>query len=151
MNGTITGMINRRIIWGGVAAGVLCHILQGLAAYLIFDRFYLENPDIVRDATLLVGVYYLIINMILGIAVASLTWLLSSVWTEALWKIGLKAGFLIWAVSSPIWIIKRQILLRLSNWLLFEIVTDLIVYAVIGMVAGLLVGRRIGDREKETT
>jgi len=47
---------NKKTIWAGLAAGVLGHILQGFGAYLLFDRFYLENPDLVRDSDMIVAV-----------------------------------------------------------------------------------------------
>ncbi len=143
-------MINKRVMWSGIAAGVLCHILQGTGAYFIFDRFYFENPDIVRDPGLIVGVYYLLINLLLGLVIAHLAYFLKGVWEEAGWITGLKAGLFIWAGSSPIWIAKQQILLKLSNWLLLEIILDAVIYSVVGIVTGYLVGRRILDKRKET-
>ncbi|MFH1700940.1 MAG: hypothetical protein ABIE07_10165 [Candidatus Zixiibacteriota bacterium] len=137
----------KRIILAGAAAGVLCHIFQGTAAYLLFDRYYLANPDIVRDSTRIVGFYYLILNSIVGVAIAYLSALLMKVFDEPDWRVEIKSGLIIWAASSPVWIIKRQIILKLSNWLLFEIVLDFLIYAIIGAVAGYLVGRGIIDED----
>lgn len=146
---TIPFMVNKRILWAGVAAGVLCHILQGSGAYLLFDRFYFENPDIVRDPGLIVGVYYLIINVVLGIVMAHLAYYFHAVWETASWNIGLRAGIVLWAGSSPIWIAKRQILLKLSNWLLLEIIADAIIYSLVGILAGYLVGIIVRREAKE--
>ena len=142
-------MLNKRIIWSGLAAGVLCHILQGVAAYLVFDRFYLQNPDLIRDSSMLVGFFYLAINLIVGLVIALLAHYLKRVWTVSDWQIGLRAGLIVWAASSPVFILRRQILLNLSNWLLLEIPVDLAIYAVIGMVAGFLTGRGIIDTGKD--
>lgn len=142
-------MINKRIFWVGLAVGVLLHILQGAGAYLLFDRFYLQNPDIVRDPGLIVGVYYLLINLALGIVIAHLAYYFHAVWSQGSWKIGLKAGLILWAGSSPIWIVKRQILLKLSNWLLLEIIADLIVYSLAGILAGYLAGIVIRKEREE--
>ncbi|MEZ5357657.1 MAG: hypothetical protein R3F48_02420 [Candidatus Zixiibacteriota bacterium] len=142
-------MINKRIVWAGLAAGVLCHFLQGSGAYFIFDRFYFENPDIVRDPGLIVGIYYLLINMVLGVVIAHLAYYFHGVWEDTSWKIGLRAGLILWAGSSPIWIAKRQILLKLSNWLLLEIIFDLIVFGLVGILAGFLVGIIIRREAKE--
>lgn len=137
----------KRIILAGAAAGVLCHIFQGTAAYLFFDRFYLANPDIVRDSTRLVGFYYMILNLIVGLAIAYLSALLLKLLDESDWRVGIKSALLIWVASSPVWIIKRQIILNLSNWLLFEMVVDLFIYGLIGAVAGFLLGRGIIDKD----
>ncbi|MEE9443851.1 MAG: hypothetical protein V3V99_14400 [candidate division Zixibacteria bacterium] len=137
----------KRIILAGAAAGVLCHIFQGTAAFLIFDRFYLANPDIVRDSTHLVGFYYLVLNLIVGVAIAYLSALLLKFLDEPDWRVGIKSGLIIWVASSPVWIIKRQIVLNLSNWLLFEIVIDFLIYGIIGAVAGFLLGRGIIDKD----
>lgn len=142
-------MLNKRVIWSGLAAGVLCHILQGTAAYLFLDRFYLQNPDMIRDSSMLVGVFYIILNLITGLVVAHLTYYLKSIWTVSDWQIGVRAGLIVWAASSPVFIIKRQIILNLSHWLLLEIPVDLVTYAVIGAVAGFLTGRGIIDSGKE--
>ena len=142
-------MSNKRVVWAGLAAGVLCHFMQGTAAYLFFDRFYLANPDIIRDSSHLVGIYYLFLNLIVGLVIAHLTYWLKAIWDEVDWLTGIKAALVIWAGSSPVWIIKRQILINLSNWLLLEIVADFIIYAVIGAVAGYLVGRGITEPGEE--
>ncbi|MCK5126053.1 MAG: hypothetical protein KAR42_07340 [candidate division Zixibacteria bacterium] len=142
-------MINKRIILSGVAAGVICHFMQSSGAYLFFDRYYLESPDIVRDSTYLVGVYYLLLNLLVGQVVAHLACYLKSVWEAPGWQIGIRAGLILWAASSPVWIIKRQILLKLSNWLLLEIVFDLAVYIIIGAIAGLITGRLTAESNEE--
>ena len=141
-------MFNKKTIWAGLAAGVLGHIMQGMDAYLFFDRFYLENPDLVRDSGMIVAVYYLALNLLIGVVIAHLAVYLRNTWKEADWKVGIRAGFIIWAASSPVFIIKRQILLRLSNWLLLEIAADLVIYVIMGAVAGFLAGRGIIEKEK---
>lgn len=138
-------MLNKRIIWAGLAAGVLGHILQGIGAYLVFDRFYLENVDLVRDSGMIVSFYYLALNLVVGLVIAYLSYYLQKLKSGADWRTGVRAGLIIWAASSPVFIIKRQIVLKLSNWLLLEIVADLIIYLVIGAAAGFLIGRGIID------
>lgn len=139
--------IDKKTIWAGLAAGVMGHIMQGLAAFFLFDRFYLENPDLIRNSSLLVAVYYLALNLIVGLVIAYLAETLMKLWDDPDWKVGIKSGLLVWVASSPVFIIKRQIMLQLSNWLLFEIVTDFIIYAVMGATAGFLVGRGIVLKE----
>jgi len=139
--------IDKKTIWAGLAAGVMGHIMQGLAAFFLFDRFYLENPDLIRNSSLLVAVYYLALNLIVGLVIAYLAETLMKLWDDPDWKVGIKSGLLVWVASSPVFIIKRQIMLQLSNWLLFEIVTDFIIYAVMGATAGFLVGRGIVQKE----
>ena len=133
----------KKLIAAGLAAGLLCHILQGTAAYLVIDRFYLENPDLVRDSSRIVGLYYMALNMIVGLAMAYLSLQFRKSLGDSDWLSGIKAGLILWVASSPIYIIKRQIIFDLSNWLLLEIVTDLIIYVVVGATAGFLVGRGI--------
>ena len=140
-------MGNRKVTWAGLAAGVLGHILQGMLAFLIFDHFYLESPELVRDLGQMVAVYYLALNMLTGVVIAYLAHYLKNVWAGPDWLVGIKAGLLLWAGSSPVFAIKRQIMFKLSNWLLFEIITDLLIYALIGAVAGFLSGRGIVDKE----
>ncbi len=147
---TRSHMTNKKIIWAGLAAGVLGHILQGFAAYLVFDRFYLENPELVRDSVKLVVVYYLALNMVVGLVIAHLAYYLSRVWRGPDWLVGIRAAWLIWAASSAVFVIKRQIILRLSNWLLLEIAADFIIYAVMGALAGFLVGRGIIEKKELT-
>ncbi len=139
--------IDKKTIWAGLAAGVLGHILQGLVAFSLFDRFYFENPDLIRNSSWLVAIYYLALNLIVGLVIAYLAETLMKVWKDPDWKVGLKIGLLVWAASSPVFIVKRQIILQLSNWLLFEIVTDFIIYGVMGATAGFLVGRGIIQKE----
>ncbi|NMC42368.1 MAG: hypothetical protein GYA46_00470 [candidate division Zixibacteria bacterium] len=134
-----------------MAAGVLCHMLQGFAAFLFFDRLYLQNAELARDAGRMVGLAYLVVNLGVGIVIAALTWYLHKVWTGDDWQVGMKTGIIIWAASSPVFILKRQIILSLSQWLLLEIVTDLIIYAFIGAVAGLLIGRGAAEPHQEAT
>lgn len=141
----------KRIFWAGLAAGVLCHMLQGFAAFLFFDRLYLQNAELVRDAGRIVGLAYLVVNLAVGIVIAHLAWYLHKVWTGNDWQVGMKTGIIIWAASSPVFILKRQIILSLSQWLLLEIVTDLIIYAFIGAVAGLLIGRGAAEPNQEAT
>jgi hypothetical protein len=141
---------NKKTIWAGLAAGVLGHILQGFGAYLFFDLFYLQNPDLVRDSDMIVAVYYLGINLVIGLVIAHLSVILTRVWNQADWLVGIKAGLIIWAASSPVFIIKRQIILRLSNWLLLEIAADLIIYVIMGAVAGFLAGRGIIEKESKS-
>jgi hypothetical protein len=141
-------MLNKKVIWAGLAAGVLCHILQGFGAFLIFDHFYLQSPDLVRDSGWIVAIYYLLLNLVTGLVIAHLAHFLMRVWKGADWEIGLKTGVVVWAASSVVFVIKRQILLRLSGWLALEIVADLIIYAVAGALAGYLVGRGIVEKEK---
>ena len=141
-------VFNRKTIWAGLAAGVMGHILQGMGAYLAFDRFYLENPELVRDSGMIVAVYYLAINLVVGLVIAHLSVYLRNTWMEAEWIVGVRAGFIIWAASSPVFIIKRQIILKLSNWLLLEIAADLVIYLIMGAAAGFLAGRGIIDKEK---
>jgi len=141
-------VLNKKIIWAGLAAGVMGHIMQGMGAYLVFDRFYLENPDLVRDSSMIVAVYYLALNLVIGLVIAHLSVYLRNTWKEADWRVGVRAGFIIWAASSPVFIIKRQIILKLSNWLLLEIAADLVIYIIMGAVAGFLAGRGIIDKEK---
>ncbi len=143
-------MTDKKTIWAGLAAGLLGHILQGFGAYLLFDRFYLENPELVRDSGMIVAVYYLALNLIIGLVIAHLAVYLRKVWDQADWMVGIKAGFIIWAGSSPVFIIKRQIILKLSNWLLLEIAADLIIYVIIGAVAGFLAGRGIIERKEKS-
>lgn len=144
-------MPHKRIIWAGLAAGVLCHIMQGFGAYLFFDRLYLENAELVRDAGRIVGLVYLLVNLTVGIIIAYLTWHLHKVWKGNDWQIGMKTGVIVWAVSSPVFILKRQIILTLSQWLLLEIITDLVIYALIGAVAGFLIGRGIVENHREAS
>lgn len=141
----------KRILWAGLAAGVLCHMLQGFAAFLFFDRLYLQNAELARDAGRIVGLAYLVVNLGVGIVIAALTWYLHKVWTGNDWQVGMKTGIIIWAASSPVFILKRQIILSLSQWLLLEIVTDLVIYAFIGAVAGLLIGRGAAEPHQEAT
>jgi len=141
-------MSNKRVIWAGLAAGVLCHILQGIGAYLFFDLFYLENPDILRDAGFLVGPIYLAVNLIVGLVISHLAFYLKAVWDDPDWLVGMKAAFFVWAASSPVFIVKRQVILKLSYWLLLEILSDLIIYLIIGALAGFLCGRGISERPK---
>lgn len=144
-------MVGKKVIWAGLAAGVLCHILQGMAAYVFFDRFYLANPDLIRDATRLVGIYYLLVSLITGLVIAYLAHFLKSIWPLVDWQVGIAAGVLVWAASSLTYVIKRQILLNLSNWLLLEIPADLVIYAISGAVAGYLVGRGIIESKTEAS
>jgi hypothetical protein len=123
--------------------------MQGFAAFLFFDRLYLQNAELVRDAGRIVGVAYLVVNLAVGIVIAYLAWYLHKVWTGNDWQVGMKTGIIIWAASSPVYILKRQIILSLSQWLLLEIVTDLVVYAIIGAVAGLLIGRGAAEPSQE--
>ena len=143
-------MRNKRVIWSGLAAGVLCHIMQGVSAYLLFDRYYLENPDLIRDSSLMVGFYYLAVNLIVGLVISYLAFYLKTVWNDADWLVGVRVGLIVWLASSPVFIIKRQIILNLSPWLILEILTDLIIYALIGAVAGFLTGRGIIESGKDT-
>lgn len=144
-------MFTRRIIAAGIIAGVLLHITQSVAGYFIFDRFYLQNPDLVRDLGIWVGLYYLVINIVIGLAIACLSACLRDVWPLPGWQVGMRTACIIWAASSPVFIIKRQILLKLSNWLLLEILSDLIIYAVAGALAGTLAGRLHRDTRKGIT
>jgi hypothetical protein len=141
--------INKRTIWAGLAAGVLGHILQGLCAVFLFDRFYLENPDLVRDSSWFVAAYYLGLNLLVGLIMAYLAGVFRKIRDDPDWKIGLKAGLLVWAASSPVFVIKRQIMLQLSNWLLLEIAADFVIYAVMGATAGFLAGRGIARQEQQ--
>jgi hypothetical protein len=125
--------------------------MQGFGAYLFFDRLYLENAALVRDAGRIVGLVYLLLNLSVGVVIAYLTWHLQKVWTGNSWQVGMKTGVIVWAVSSPVFILKRQIILTLSQWLLLEIIVDLIIYALIGAVAGLLIGRGIVENNRETS
>lgn len=143
-------MVNKRIIWAGLAAGVLGHILQGLGAYLAFDRFYLVNPDLVRDSDMMVSFYYLGLNLVVGLVIAYLAFHLQKLKSGADWQAGAKAGLIIWAASSPIFIIKRQIILKLSDWLLLEIIADFIIYLIMGAAAGFLIGRGIVDTKEQS-
>ena len=142
-------MHKKRLIWAGLAAGLLGHILQGSLAYLFFDRFYLENPELLRDSNMLVGLYYMILNLIVGLAIAWLAHIFKGIWRGRAWLAGVKAGFVVWVVSSPIFIIKRQIILNLPNWLLLEIPADLAIYILIGAVAGFLCGPGITGSGKD--
>jgi len=142
-------MIHKKVIVAGLAAGVLCHIFQGAAAYLFFDRFYLENPDLIRDSSRLVGFYYLALNLIVGLVISYLAYYLKSVWKSVDWIAGIRAGMIVWVASSPVFIIKRQIIFKLSNWLLLEIAADFLIYIIIGAVAGFLSGRGIVENTKE--
>ncbi len=139
-------MTHRRIIAAGLAAGVLCHILQGASAYFLLDRFFLENPDLIRSSSRLVGFYYLGLNLLIGLTVSYLSFFLKSVFDGPDWKIGIKAALFLWAASSPVFIIRRQILFDLSDWLYLEIISDFTVYIIIGAVAGYLSGRGIVDK-----
>ncbi len=142
-------MIHKKVIVAGLAAGVLCHIFQGAAAYLFFDRFYLENPDLIRDSSRLVGFYYLALSLIVGLVISYLAYYLKSVWKGVDWIAGIRAGMIVWVASSPVFIIKRQIIFNLSNWLLLEIAADFLIYIIIGAVAGFLSGRGIIENTKE--
>ena len=141
-------MLNKRAVWAGLSAGVIGHIMQGAAAYFFFDRFYLANADLVRDANWATGFYYLFLNMIVGTVIAHVSQYLQATRPEPDWKAGIKAGLLIWAASSPIWVIRRQIILKLPNWLILEIPVDLVIYTVMGALAGFLVGRGIIEKER---
>ena len=143
-------MRNKKTIGAGLAAGVLCHILQGLGAYLAFDQFYLENPDLVRDSGWIVAFYYLALNLIIGLVIAYLAVYLRQVRQETDWRAGIRAGFIIWLASSPVFVIKRQILFKLSNWLLLEIAADFVIYLIIGAVAGFLAGRGIVEGKEKS-
>jgi hypothetical protein len=90
--GYLPSMPHKKIIWAGLAAGVLCHIMQGFGAYLIFDRLYLQNAELVRDAGRIVGVIYLILNLGIGVVIAYLTWYLQKLWKGTDWQVGLKTG-----------------------------------------------------------
>lgn len=136
-----------KVIWAGLAAGVLVHILQGVSAYLIFDRFYLENPDFLREAGQGIGFLYLIPNLVIGVAISSMAYFIHQGKRFPDWKAGLIAGILAWGVSSPIVIVKRQIIFKLSNWLLLEIAVDLAILVLVGMVAGFLAGRGIVQKK----
>jgi hypothetical protein len=142
-------MINRKVIVAGLAAGVLYHILQGGAAYFIFDQFYLENPDIIRDSNPFVGYYYLGVNIIVGLVIAILACHLKNVFPDSDWKSGVRAAIFIWAGSSLVFTLKRQIILNLSSWLILEIVSDFFIYCLVGAVAGYLSGRGIVEKTKE--
>ena len=142
-------MITRKVIVAGLAAGILFHILQGAAAYFIFDQFYLENPDIIRDSNPFVGYYYLGVNVIVGLVISVLSGYLKNVFPDSDWKTGVKAALFIWVGSSLVFILKRQIILNLSNWLLLEIVSDFFIYCLVGAVAGYLSGRGIVEKVKE--
>ena len=142
-------MINRKTVVAGLAAGVLCHILQGAAAYFVLDRYYLENPDLVRDSSRLVGFYYLGLNLIIGLVISHLSMHLKNVFNSSDWLMGIKAALYIWAGSSLVFIIKRQIILNLSNWLILEIVSDFFIYCIVGAVAGYLSGRGIVETVRE--
>jgi hypothetical protein len=142
-------MIHKKVIVAGLAAGVLYHIFQGAAAYLFFDQFYLENPDLIRDSSRLVGFYYLGLSLIAGLVISYLAYYLKSVFKGADWAVGIKAGMIVWVASSPVFIAKRQIIFKLSNWLLLEIAADSLIYIIIGAVAGFLSGRGIIENTKE--
>lgn len=141
----------KKVIWAGLAAGVLCHIMQGFAAYLFFDRLYLQNADLVRDIGPIVGMLYLVMNLIIGLVISHLAWYLQKVWKGSDWQVGMKTGIIIWVASSPVFILKRQIILALSQWLLLEIIVDFAIYAVIGAVAGYLIGRGIIETKSEAS
>lgn len=145
------GMYCKRIIASGLAAGVLLHIMQGFGAYFIFDRFYLVNPDLIRDGTIYSGFYFLGLNCIAGLAIAAISQGLKNVWSGDDWFVGIKAGLIIWMASSPVYVLKRHIIFDLSNWLILEIVFDLVVYVIAGAVAGFLCGRGIIDKEGNRT
>lgn len=142
-------MINRKVIVAGLAAGVLYHIFQGAAAYFIFDQFYLENPDIIRDSNPFVGYYYLGVNIIVGLVIAILARHLKNVFPDSDWKSGIRAAIFIWAGSSLVFTLKRQIILNLSSWLMLEIVSDFFIYCLVGAIAGYLSGRGIVEKTKE--
>ncbi len=144
-------MPHKKVIWAGLAAGVLCHIMQGFSAYLFFDRLYLQNADLVRDIGPIVGMLYLVMNLIIGLVISHLAWYLQKVWRGSDWQVGMKTGIIIWVASSPVFILKRQIILALSQWLLLEIIVDFAIYAVIGAVAGYLIGRGIIETKSEAS
>jgi hypothetical protein len=119
------------------------HILQGVSAYLIFDRFYLEFPDFLRETEPGIGFLYLFPNLLVGLAISIMAAYIRQGKQYADWKAGTIAGVLAWAVSSPIVIVKRQIIFKLSNWLLCEIAVDLVIFLIVGALAGFLAGRGI--------
>jgi hypothetical protein len=148
---TFPGVWQRKVIWAGLAAGVVAHILQGMAAYSLLDRFFLENPDLVRDSGREVAVIYLSLNLLVGLVISHLAWYLKDRWSGPDWLVGIKVGFIVWVVSSPVYIITRQVILALSPFLYLEILTDCVVYIMAGAVAGWLVGRGITEKRKDKT
>ncbi len=136
----------KRVIASGLAAGVLLNIMQGFGAYFFFDHFYLANPDLIRDGSIYSGFYFLGLYCIVGIVIAGFSQGLKNVWSGADWIIGIKVGLVVWAASSPVYILKRHIIFELSDWLLLEIPFDLIAYAIAGAIAGFLCGRGIIEK-----
>jgi hypothetical protein len=140
-------VLNKKTIIAGLAAGILGNILHGIGAYLLFDRFYLENPDLARDLGILVTFYYLALDLMIGMIIAYLSVCFRKAFKLVDWQAGIRAGFIIWIASSPVFIIKRQIMFKLSNWLLMEIGADLVIYIIMGAAAGFLAGRGIVEKE----
>lgn len=138
---------HNKTLWAGLAAGVLGHILQGMMAFLFFDRFYLAHAELLRDVSHAVGLYYLVPNLIVGVIISYLTMQLKKISARPNWQVGGMTGVMIWAASSAVVIVKRQIIFDLSNWLLLEIISDLFIFAFMGALAGFLTGH--GDVEKE--
>jgi hypothetical protein len=144
----LRNMARNRMVWAGLVAGVIGHILQGMMAFLFFDRYYLAHAELLRDVGNAVGIYYLIPNLIIGLVLAYLSVHFKKISPRPDWQIGGWVGALVWAASAAVVIIKRQIIFDLSNWLLLEMISDLVIFAFMGSIAGLLSGRSILDHKK---
>ena len=132
-----------RMVWAGLVAGVIGHILQGIMAFLFFDRYYLAHTELLRDVGHAVGIYYLIPNLIVGLVLSYIAVHFKKISPRPDWQIGGRVGVLVWAASSAVVIIKRQIIFDLSNWLLLEMLSDLLIFAFMGTIAGFLSGHGI--------
>ena len=126
----------KRILTIGLAVGLFGHLAQAAAAYFLWDPLYLATPELARDPGHITVFYYLGLGLVVGVVLSYLIYLLQYVWPQSFIKIGIRAAFLLWAASSPIYILKRQLILDLSLWLILEIVTDLIIYILMGALAG---------------
>ena len=99
----------------------------------------------VVEAGRLAGFYYLIPNLVIGLVISYLGHALQKEISRPDWQVGAIAGFFVWAGSSPIVIVKRQIIFDLSNWLLLEIITGLLIFMLVGAMTGYLCNRGIRE------
>jgi len=120
----------------GALVGLFGHMAQAALSYLFWDPLYLTVPELARDPGRMALFYYLALGLVVGLVLTYLVYLLQYVWAQPFWVIGIRSAFLLWAASSPVYILKRQLILDLSFWLILEILTDLIIYILMGTLAG---------------
>lgn len=128
----------RKIIIIGLIVGVFSHIAQGTASFFLWDQFYLKTPELARDLGAMTSIYYLGLNLVVGMALSYLIYLYQFIWAQSFRLIGFRAAILLWAVSSPVYILKRQLILQLSPWLILEVFSDLLIYSIAGVAAGFI-------------